>query len=73
MMQKPCLQHEHILKKFLIAAVVIITACVSCNKEKVEDEKSPNLVVTWVGETISILGCSLGSSTLTFTKSNLIL
>ena len=38
----------------LVAAVVIMTACVSCNKEKVEDEKLPNLVGTWTGETISI-------------------
>lgn len=53
----------------LVAAVVIMTACVSCNKEKVEDEKLPNLVGTWTGETISIWGGSLGTTTLSFTES----
>ena len=55
--------------RVLVAAVVIMTACVSCNKEKVEDEKLPNLVGTWTGETFSILGTSMGTSTLTFTES----
>ena len=55
--------------RILIASVIIMTACVSCNKEKVEDEKLPNLVGTWTGETISIWGGSLGTTTLTFTES----
>ena len=57
------------LFRILVAAVVIMTACVSCNKEKIEDEKLPNLVGTWTGETISVWGGSLGTTTLTFTES----
>ena len=57
--------------RILIASVIIMTAFVSCDKEKVEDEKLPNLVGTWTGETISVWGGSLGTTTLTFTESNL--
>ena len=55
--------------RILIASVIIMTAFVSCNKGKVEDEKLPNLVGTWIGETTSVWGGSLGTTTLTFTDS----